>query len=408
MKTKYKPYLLFLPLLLLYVFIIIFFKPDEYVGDESRYIMFAHNLLNGYFSPPPPEINLWNGPGYPALIAIPLFFNLPEIIMRLMNALWLYLAVVLSYNTLLYVTNKKSSLVLSLFLSLYYPVYTFLPLILTETFTLFLTALISYIFVKLGRKIHLYPVQYLQLSISLAILVYTKVIFAYVVPVILFIILILYIKNRSPFYKNYMIIFSLTMLFLLPYTYYTYTLTRQVYYWSNAGSLSLYTMSTPYADENGAFMTPIYLVNSPNHKKEADSIINKMTAIPMDQSLKKIALQNIKKHPDKFLKNWIANLGRLFINYPQFNQKLTIKVIIKALPGLIILLLLFISFYIRIKHKIILPESILILCRFFFIYLTFSSLFSAYLRMFFITIPFWLIFIGYILNNVTAQVKTGK
>ena len=73
------------PFLLLYLIICIVFAPHENVGDEGRYLYFANNLLSGFYSPPYPEINLWNGPGYPLFLAPFIFFELPLIALRLLN-----------------------------------------------------------------------------------------------------------------------------------------------------------------------------------------------------------------------------------------------------------------------------------------------------------------------------------
>ena len=78
---------LFSPFLLLYLIISIAFAQNALVGDEGRYLAFAHNLLNGFYSPPAPEINLWNGPGYPLLISIILMLKLPLIAIRLINGI---------------------------------------------------------------------------------------------------------------------------------------------------------------------------------------------------------------------------------------------------------------------------------------------------------------------------------
>jgi len=49
------PYLLFLPLLFLYIAIVLIFSKDVFQGDEGRYIGFAKNLIQGFYSPPAPN-----------------------------------------------------------------------------------------------------------------------------------------------------------------------------------------------------------------------------------------------------------------------------------------------------------------------------------------------------------------
>ena len=82
--------------------------PVVYMGDEPRYLQYAHNLLNGYFSPRG-QVDLWSGPGYPLWIAgfIKMGFN--EIGLRLLNAFLQYGSIVLLFKTLQYwVSNQKA------------------------------------------------------------------------------------------------------------------------------------------------------------------------------------------------------------------------------------------------------------------------------------------------------------
>ncbi len=124
--------ILFLPFLFLYALIILVFKKPYYVGDESRYLMFAHNILNGYYSPPPPNINLWNGPGYPLVLSIFIKLNAPDIIILLFNAVAIYLSLILTYQSLCYFFDYKKAFLFTGILGFYYPLYRMLPKILTE------------------------------------------------------------------------------------------------------------------------------------------------------------------------------------------------------------------------------------------------------------------------------------
>ena len=65
-----RPWIALLPFLVLYVVLVLVFHKDAMEGDEGRYVFFAENLSQGFYSPRD-EINLWNGPGYP-LVLVPL------------------------------------------------------------------------------------------------------------------------------------------------------------------------------------------------------------------------------------------------------------------------------------------------------------------------------------------------
>ena len=55
------PFLLFLPFLVLYIIIVLIHPTNGTTGDEGRYLLLSHHLLNGFFSPPFPNIDLGNG-----------------------------------------------------------------------------------------------------------------------------------------------------------------------------------------------------------------------------------------------------------------------------------------------------------------------------------------------------------
>src|SRR5690349_1086566 len=56
------------------------------VGDEWRYLYYADNLLHGFYSPHD-RVFLWNGPGYPLLLAP--FVGIDWVDgARYLNALW--------------------------------------------------------------------------------------------------------------------------------------------------------------------------------------------------------------------------------------------------------------------------------------------------------------------------------
>jgi hypothetical protein len=46
------PYLLFLPFLIAFLIYIIINPTNGTSGDEARYLSYANNLMNGYYSPP--------------------------------------------------------------------------------------------------------------------------------------------------------------------------------------------------------------------------------------------------------------------------------------------------------------------------------------------------------------------
>src|ERR1700743_2289781 len=104
------PYFIFLPFLLYYSYFIVINKWPTLYGDEIRYTDFAWRLLHGYYSPPAPGINLWNGPGYPIVIAVFMALRQHALYITLTNAFFMYLGVVFLYQSVKVFTNRQCAL----------------------------------------------------------------------------------------------------------------------------------------------------------------------------------------------------------------------------------------------------------------------------------------------------------
>lgn len=390
------------PFLLLYLTLCIVFAKNVLVGDEGRYLSFANNLLNGFYSPPYPEINLWSGPGYPALLAPFIFFKLPLIALRLLNGFLLYFSLIISYKTFTIYSSKKSSFSYTILLGLYFPIYEMLPLILTENLTWVLISLVCFLFIKTHRQQIISWKLIFLTAFSMAYLAMTKVIFGYVILLMLFVSIFMFLLPafRSSAKKS-TLIFFVSFVFCLPWLIYTYSLTSKLFYWTNSGSLSLYTMSTPYANELGDWRRSDELQLNPNHKVFIDSMSN-LKPLERDEAFKTAAIENIKSHPKKYLSNWIANVGRLFFSYPYSKTDQTIKTYFIIIPNMFVIVLIILTFAVSIVHYKKFPEGLISLFLLILIYLFGSTLVSAYRRMFYITMPFWFFFVSYVFTNIIS------
>ena len=97
-----KPWLLFAPFLAAFLCMIYrlnYNLPIVLMGDEPRYLEYAQNLLNGYFSAKG-KVDLWSGPGYPLFLApfIKIGFDVNGL--RLLNAFLQYISIVYLFKTL--------------------------------------------------------------------------------------------------------------------------------------------------------------------------------------------------------------------------------------------------------------------------------------------------------------------
>jgi len=392
-------YLKLAPFLVLYLIICIVFAPQVNVGDEKRYLYFANNLINGHYSPPYPGINLWNGPGYPLFIAPFLFLKLPLLGIRLLNGLLLYLSLIINYKTFNFYSTENKSLLLTMALGFYFPIFQMLPLIITETLTWFLVSLICYLFFKNYRqKTISWKFVFLN-AFFLAFLAMTKVIFGYVIILMLiFSVIMSVFPNVKPYAKKSSLIYAISFIFCLPYLFYTFNLTNKLFYWTNSGGMSLYTMSTPFSNESGEWKSTGELLLSPNHRLFIDSI-SKLKPIEIDNAYKKAAFNNIVSHPNKYFKNWIANIGRILFSYPYSNTNQRISTFFTMIPNMFIVFMILFAFVINSLNYKLFPMEMSFFLLFILVYLFGCTLVSSYNRMFFITMPFWFCYINCIINN---------
>lgn len=402
-------YIKLLPFLALYLIVSIFFADDILDGDEKRYFGFAENLTKGFYSPPFPNIKLWAGPGYPLFLAPFVFFNSPLCVLRILNAVLIYFSLIISYQTFTFHSSIKNSLLFTILLGLYFPIYEVLPSIQTESLSWFLISLVCFLFIKNFLTTAISRKYIILAALSIGFLAMTKVIFGYVIVIMLFISIVLFLfpEFRISAKKSFLIFFF-SLIFCLPWLFYTYSLTNKLFYWGNSGSMSLYTMSSPYEDELGDWTRHEDLLINPNHHVFMDSVL-KLTPIEREEAYQSAAIQNIKKYPKKYFTNWLANTGRLFFSYPYSNSKQTINSYYTIIPNMFIVVLMLFAIGISIVYYKKVPDAILLLLLFMVIYLFGSTLVSAYRRMFYITIPFWFVFFNYIFTHfVSIKIKNDS
>ena len=304
------------PIIVGYVVMVFLFASGEPVWDEGRYVWFARNLLQGFYSPPHPDINLWSGPGYPITIAPFLWLNLPLMTVRLFNVVLIFASLLLVYKVLLRYMPEKTALVFVVLLALYYPAYPTIPLILSESLAWFMISLVCWLFIKAMQQKQTSRKLLMLTALSFAYLAMVKPLFGYVIAVMIIAVAVL---TFVPLYKTSarktLQIFVLAMIFCLPYLFYTFTLTGKIFYWTDAGGMSLYTMSTPHADERGDWLSEEDMWENPAHRTFLQSIAH-LDPIQRDEAYKRAAIENIKNHPVKFMYNWMDNVGRLLFGYP--------------------------------------------------------------------------------------------
>jgi 4-amino-4-deoxy-L-arabinose transferase-like glycosyltransferase len=419
-----KPVLLFSPFLLILITVVLVHKTTASFGDESRYLTYANNLLHGFYSPPSPDLDLGDGPGYPLFLIPFIGLRLPLISITLMNAFLYFFSIILLYKSLLKFVSIKIALIFSLFFACYINAYENVSLILPETLAIFLVCSILFVSIKaFNNGSHSKTVKYLILAgLLIGYLALVKPIFGYVFIVMLIFNGIIWIINRKAVnYRKGFVTLIIALATASPYLIYTYHLTGKVFYWSSFGGDNLYWMSTPYEGEYGNwysfyhFKADSLLLASEifqgrksynaNHLSDFQGI-KKLKGIELDSAYKKIAIRNIKSHPQKFIKNCICNLGRIIFNFP-YSYKLQSPETLLRLPfnGIIMVLGLFCLIPTLFNWRKI-AFSIRFLFMFTLVYIGGSILGSAETRMFSIIVPVLLLWIAFIIQrSIEIRIK---
>lgn len=394
MKTSVR----FLPLLVFYIIIVLITSTEVFKGDEVSYVGFANNLTHGYYSPRD-DIGLWHGPGYPFILFPFALFNLPWIIAKLLNPIFLFIAICYFFNTLRIYIAEKPAFYFSYLLGVYLPFLRYLHWLTTETLALCLICGFLFHFCKLHQRGRTSWLHLVLSSVYLGYLALTKVFFGYVILTGVLFFLVLYLYKRKDILKRTLLVYSLALFCCLPYLFYTYSLTGKVFYWSNAGGNSLYWMTSTYDDELGDWHPPDRLREYPSlyerHKK-LFSELEGLSSVERDDELKRRAFNNIAHNPAKFLKNWTANIGRLLFSYPYSYTPQKLSTYFYMAPNIFLVALSILLIYPAYIGRRLIPYEIFALLVFSLISFGGSSFLVAYPRHFTLLVPvfsLWIIFI---------------
>ncbi|WP_295676512.1 glycosyltransferase family 39 protein [uncultured Mucilaginibacter sp.] len=414
-KLTRNPWFIFLPFLFYYAYVVIINKWPTLYGDEIRYVDFAHNLIHGYYSPSPPHINLWNGPGYPIILVPFIAVHVPVLYITLLNAVYQYLAVVFLYKASKLITSHRIALIAALLLAVYPDDQAVLPILYTEAFTSFMVSLLIY-FVAVGYTKE--KSKFIVLAgLVLGFITLTKIIFGYVLIICLAacLFMLLFKKSRA-YYLNPVKILLIAFVVTLPYLVYTYSLTGKAFYWGDSGGMSLYWMSSPYDHEYGDWKVPDLTNNQypvlfksaeavnllkKNHSKEIKAIL-KHDEFEQDVLFKQKAIDNIKNHPFKFLKNYYYNFSRMLFNFPYSYSYQDGAIVENIIIGSLILWASVAGIILSWLNwrRIISPMKFMLLLT--GVYLALSGALSSYPRQLDVMVPVLLLWMSYLIANIKS------
>ncbi len=322
-------------LLLLYLWIAAAGLRRPAVQDEIRYLGFADNLTHGFYSPPD-VIHLWSSPGYPLLLAPFRAIGFPLGALRLLNALLLVAAVCCFFRFLRNHLPERAALLGACALGLYFPVWKFLPLLMTEVLALFLVCLLLWAWSEILRRERLSWAWLAVAGIAFAWLALTRPIFGYVLFACLGVYLVCAALTRMPSARRLLLAHLIAAVLCLPWLAYTHARTGKLFYWATSGGMSFYWMtSTGAGDFYGDWQGPNEVRDTAELAPHRQFFrqLSLMDEVRCDDALKMQARENLRAHPVVYLRNLVANLSRIFFSFPYTHTGQKLSTLFYALPN---------------------------------------------------------------------------
>lgn len=411
-----KQHLYLVPLLAFYLILIVLMEGPLH-GDELRYMGYAENMAQGFYTDSS-NPDLSNGPGYPMVLLPFVAMNIDVLLPKLLNGLFVFIAVLFFYKTLCFYTKQRFALLLAIFVGLYPPLLRWMILLYAEAFAFMLISGFVFYFCSLyhekkGKRKHI-----LLAGLFLGLLVLTKVIFFQVITISALGVLVLYLakKDRVKLPSALFVLLG-ALVVAAPFIIYAYSVTGKPFYLGTRGGEILYHRSTPFEEELGNWFSSDNVLGKRTENDATPKTYDDLTKLtenhrdfylalqPLsnmerDSVFKAKALQNMKEHPLKYLKNSMANISRLLFNYPISYRSQNINALGYIIPNIFIvvlfILVLFPAFISRKKIPFEIGAQLVVAL----IYGGGMVLLGGKGRYFMVMVPSMVLFIAYVLSNI--------
>ena len=394
---------LFSLLCLIYVLLIIFVLPKDLEGDQIRYLNHVDLILQGdYVNQENPHLK--HGPGYPIFLAATKMLGLPLLLVRLFNALFLTGMVFFFYKTLKIYISEKAAKIISVILGFHPSFISQLADIKTEVISAFLVSGFIYFLIKSVKEDTWNWKLVLVSAILLNYLILIKVVFNYVVLLCGIILLAAGFIARNQSLLKSGAIYGLSLVMCIPYLIYMYNLTGKVYKWETNSGEILYYRTSPFEDEYGSWVATKYILD-PREEKEGyfldymklrhynflDSI-DHLPLMERNEVLLQKSIENVKQHPEIYLKNSLASMARIFFNQPNSFRFQRLVDFIYIIPNLLLLFLLLGAVIVAVLVRDRFPVELWYILLFFLIYIGGISMINGLARYLIAVLPIFFLF----------------
>jgi hypothetical protein len=192
---------------------------------------------------------------------------------------------------------------------------------------------------------------------ALAGLALTRVAYGLVLTLVLAVSLVWWLARHSQVAVRLSAVVVVALLLCAPWLSYTYAKTGRLYQWGNSGSLSLYWMASPYAQDRGDWRQADDVFTDPalrSHRAFFASLRG-LTLADQNARIERKALRNIADHPVKYVENVGWNLSRLLFNTPYSDSEWKANDLFYAVSNSLLVLALAFSAVVLVPRRGSLP-----------------------------------------------------
>jgi hypothetical protein len=402
----------FLPIFFVHFIYILCYHSNDIYGDEIRYITYATNLSNGFYTASANPY-LVDGPGYPLFLTPFIALNIPLIIPKLLNAVFIFGSTLFLYKALVRYTSPNISLVCAYILGLYFPFSTSVQYLNTEPLVILLSCCFIYFTLRALKLKIIKRIDLLVPAFLIGYIALTRLMFVYVLigGILFFTVYYAIFKNRRALY--FLLILILGSFVTIPYFLHTYQLTNRIFYVSSNGGEPLYWMSAKYPKEYGSWcgaktvLTEQVPYMHPDRYTFLKAIDNKPWVERNDLMMQQ-SVENIRNDPRGYALNVLASIMRLLLDYPYSYSSQNLMTYKYMFPNLVIVIPLLFSIYPAWVFRQQIPFEVTALLIFAFIYTVGSALVGGTNRYFWPVIPTILLWIGFIYGNFVQFSLTNR
>jgi hypothetical protein len=188
----------------------------------------------------------------------------------------------------------------------------------------------------------------------------------------------------------------------VPWLAYTYSVTDRPLFWGASGGLSLYWATSPYPGELGDWHQTREVFADPrlaHHRPFFDRLRGRPLA-DQDEELVRAGLDNIRSHPGKYASNVLANVSRLWFDFPYSFQQQRLRPLAFVVPNAFLLVgLVIAAALVTARRRPRLPDEATGFAAFAATAFVLHALLAAYPRMLFALVPVLIWFVVLILSR---------